>query len=188
VEEKTMRKIWLKAGVCAAAIILAAHFAAAIHAAAAPAAQDGMPPSCDRQCLYGFLDQYLAALKAKDPSRLPLAKGIRYSENNVMMQIGDGVWGTITGLGAYNLRMADTVNGEVGCYGIVQETNTTSMFALRLKVADGKIAEAETLVHRSETGTPFPNHPTLTDMPVLEEIVPSEERSPRRLFQHSAAQ
>jgi hypothetical protein len=174
-----MRKILLNAGVCVAAIILAAHFARPIHVAAAPAPQDGMPPSCDRQCLYVFLDHYLAALKAKDPSRLPLAKGIRYSENNVMMQIGDGVWGTITGLGDYNLRMADAVNGEVGCYGIVQETNATSMFALRLKVADGKIAEVETLVHRSESGTPFPSHPTLTDMPVMDETVPPEGRSPR---------
>ena len=59
--------------------------------------------ACDRACLYGFLDQYLDALKAKDPSRLPLAKGFKYTENNVAMNIGDGVWGTVTGLGSYNL-------------------------------------------------------------------------------------
>ena len=138
-----------------------------------------MPPACDRQCLYGFLDQYLTALKAKDPSRLPLAQGFRYSENNVRMGIGDGVWGTITSLGDYRIQMADTTNGEIGCYGIVQETNTTSIYALRLKVADGKFAEAEILIHRSESGTPFPSHPVLNQMPVLEELVPADERSPR---------
>src|SRR5262249_17447452 len=147
-----------------------------IHAAPS-AAQNQMPPTCDRQCLYGFLDGYLAALKVKDPSRLPLAKEFRYSENNVTMKIGDGLWGTISGLGNYNLRMADAVNGQVGCYGIVQETNSTSMFALRLKVADGKIAEAETLIRRGEGGGPFPSKPTLTEMPILTEIVPAEERS-----------
>src|SRR5215472_3629414 len=140
-----MRKTLLNAGVCTLVAILGAPLQRQIHAAPS-AAQNQMPPTCDRQCLYGFLDGYLAALKVKDPSRLPLAKEFRYSENNVTMKIGDGLWGTISGLGNYNLRMADAVNGQVGCYGIVQETNSTSMFALRLKVTDGKIAEAETLI------------------------------------------
>ena len=138
-----------------------------------------MSSACDRACLYGFLDQYLDALKAKDPSRLPLAKGFRYSENNVMMKIGDGVWGTVTGVGTYNLRMADPVNGEVGFYGIVEETTATSVFALRLKVEDGKISEAETLIRRSEGSGPFPSKPVMVDKPILNEIVPPEERSPR---------
>jgi hypothetical protein len=144
----------------------------------AKAAQSAMP-TCDRQCLYGFLDQYLAALKAKDPSRLPLARNFRYSENNVMMKFSDGVWGTITGLGDYNLRTADPLNGAVGCYGIVQETNSTSIFAIRLKVVDSKISEVETLIRRSEGGGPFPSKPVLTDNPVFDEMLPSAERSPR---------
>jgi len=173
-----MRKIPFCVGVWIAGAILAALPAHPVRAAA-KATPNGMPPSCDRQCLYGFLDQYLAALQVKDPSRLPLAKGFRYSENNVMMEIGDGVWGTITGLGDYHLATADAVNGAVGCYGIVQETTSTSMFALRLKVRDGKIAEAETLIRRSEASGPFPTKPTLAEMPILSEIVPPEERSPR---------
>ena len=96
-----------------------------------------------------------------------------------MMKIGDGVWGTLTGLGDYNLRTADPVNGTVGCYGIVQETNSTSMFALRLKVADSKISEAETLIRRSEGSGPFPSKPVLTENPAFTEIVPAEARSPR---------
>lgn len=135
--------------------------------------------ACDRACLYGFLDQYLDALKAKDPSRLPLAKGFKYTENNVAMPIGDGVWGTVTGLGTYNLRMADATNGQVGFYGIVQETNATSVFALRLKVEDRKISEAETIIRRSEGGGPFPSKPNMVDKPVLNEIVPPENRRPR---------
>jgi hypothetical protein len=97
----------------------------------------------------------------------------------VMMKIGDGVWGTATGLGDYNLRMADPVNGAVGFYGIVQETNNTSVFALRLKVVDSKISEAETLIRRTEGGGPFPSKPVLEEKPILNEIVPAEQRSPR---------
>jgi len=172
-----MRKIY-GAGVCLAMVVVwvSAH-------GAVPTADQvkAIPPACDRQCLYGFLDQYLAALKAKDPSRLPLAKGFRYSENNVMMKIGDGAWGTITGLGDYNLRMADPTTGEVGFYGLVEETASASVFALRLKVADNKLSEAETLIRRSrsEANGPFPAKPVLVDKPLLNEIVPAQSRSPR---------
>jgi hypothetical protein len=175
-----VRKKLFGVSACLAVAILGVTFAQSSRARAADDAQSAaMLGSCDRACLYGFLDQYLDALKAKDPSRLPLAKGFRYSENNVMMKIGDGVWGTVTGLGAYNLRMADPVNGEVGFYGIVEETTSTSVFALRLKVEDGKISEAETLIRRSEGGGPFPSKPVMVDKPILNEIVPPEDRSPR---------
>jgi len=173
-----MRRFSPSAGAYLALVVLIAGWAHARPALAAGGVNE-MPPSCDRQCLYGFLDQYLNALKAKDPSRLPLAKGFRYSENNVMMKIGDGVWGTITGLGDYNLRMADTTNGEVGFYGIVNESTATSVFALRLKVSDNKIAEAETLIRRNEGSGPFPTKPVMVDKPVLNEILPPEARSPR---------
>jgi len=164
---------------CALAIFVAV-FVLPCRAGGPAKAQGAIPPSCDRQCLYGFVDQYLDALKAKDPSRLPLAKNFRYSENNVMMKFPDGLWGTITGLGDYTLRTADPVSGEVGSYGIVQETNNTSIYALRLKVVDSKISEAEMLIRRSEGGNdPFPSKPVMKDNPVFDEIVPASERSPR---------
>jgi hypothetical protein len=166
----------VRARVCLALLFFSVTFCGVLQAA--PAAQS-QTSSCDRQCLYGFLDQYLTALKAKDPSRLPLAKNFRYSENNVMMKFPDGVWGTVTGIGDYNLRTADPLNGAVGFYGIVQETNNSSVFALRLTVFDSKISEAETLIRRSEGGGPFPNKPVMADKPVLNEIVPPSERSPR---------
>jgi hypothetical protein len=170
-----VRRVLLSAGFC---VVFVALLASSANAGPAPAAQSALP-SCDRQCLNGFLDDYLAALRAKDPSRLPLARNFRYSENNVMMKIGDGVWGTITGLGDYNLRTADTVTGAVACYGIVQETNSIAMFALRLKVVDAKISEAETLIRRSEGIGPFPSKPVLTEKAAFTEILPAEARSPR---------
>ena len=175
-----MRKKLFGVLACLTVAVLGVTFAQSSRARTVAGGQSAaMSGACDRACLYGFLDQYLDALKAKDPSRLPLAKGFRYSENNVMMKIGDGVWGTVTGLGAYNLRTADPTNGEVGFYGIVEETTATSVFALRLKVEDGKISEAETLIRRSEGGGPFPSKPVMVDKPILNEIVPPDERSPR---------
>ena len=53
---------------------------------------------CDRACLYGVLDAYLNALKAKDPALAPWAAKAVTSENNVVLAAGDGLWGTVTGL------------------------------------------------------------------------------------------
>jgi len=174
-----MRRISWGAGACLAMVVFGVSGAPAHRAVSSAEGVNEMQPRCDRQCLYGFLDQYLNALKAKDPSRLPLGKGFRYSENNVMMKIGDGVWGTVTGLGPYNLRMADTTTGEVGFYGIVEESTSTSVFALRLKVADNKLSEAETLIRRSDGSGPFPSKPVMVDKPILNETVPPEARRPR---------
>src|SRR5438046_1376086 len=79
-----------------------------------------LPPDCDRSCLYGVLDKYLDALAHRDPARLPWAPNARYTENNVELAVGDGVWATVTKLGGdYKMRFADTQNGQVGYYGLV---------------------------------------------------------------------
>src|SRR5687768_9387940 len=51
-----------------------------------------LPPACNRECLYGFLDQYLAALVDKDPTKVPWARKHRFTENNVELSVGDGLW------------------------------------------------------------------------------------------------
>ncbi len=137
------------------------------------------PAPCDRTCLYQALDQYLAALKAHAPARAPFAPGARTSENNVMLAPGDGMWGTITGLGSYGFRFADPRTGGIGYYGVVDEAGTSSPFALRLKVRGGRITEAETVVARpQDAGVPFVNAKEEA-IPELEEVLPPAERSPR---------
>ena len=136
------------------------------------------PTATARACTR-VLDQYLHALKEKAPGEAPWAKYVKNTENNVALRVGDGLWGTITGMGDYDLRFADTTNGEVGFFGIVTETRTTSVYGLRLKVEDGKISEVETVLRRPEGGGPFPSQPKLPVLPVLNEMVPPDHRVPR---------
>ena len=134
---------------------------------------------CDRACLYKTLDRYLEALKAHDPAGAPFAPHARTSENNVMLEPGDGMWATITGLGSYDFRFADPKTGGVGYYGVVDESGTSSPFALRLKVKDGRITEAETVVARpQDAGVPFVNAKE-EPIPELGETLPASERTPR---------
>jgi hypothetical protein len=111
-----------------------------------------MTKAVNRITLYAVLDAYLAALAAKNPARVEWAKDVRTSENNVMIPVGEGLWGTITGLGTYQLRFADLLSGEVGYFGTVHEPLEESAFSLRLRVnAAGKITEAETIVGANQT-------------------------------------
>jgi hypothetical protein len=144
-----------------------------------------LPPACDRACLYGFMDRYLEALVVKDPARLPWAPNARFTENNVELSIGDGLWGTVSGLGDYKLKFADAQNGEVGFFGVVKETITSSAFAVRMKVQAGKIAELETVILRvADMGAlagnenPF-SKGVFEDKPILQQNVPANQRRPR---------
>lgn len=130
--------------------------------------------------LYAVLDRFLAALNARDPHALDWAPGAHHSENNVMLEIGDGVWGTIDRLGDYQLRFADVKMGQVGYFGTVIEPIEESAFTLRLGVNEaGQIAECEMLIVRqSDSGIKFENC-RYWDKPILhrepEEPVSREE-------------
>jgi hypothetical protein len=135
---------------------------------------------CGRKCLYGVVDQYLDALVAKDPSRLPWARMVKFTENNVSLQVGDGLWGTISAMRPEDVRAADPANGQVAYFGVVDEHGTKSFIALRLKVEDHKISEVETLIDRKGYRPgPFGDPAMLKPVPVLEENVPPAERRPR---------
>src|ERR1044072_6134611 len=103
----------------------------------------------NRAGLYEVLDTYLRALGKREASAVHWADSPATSENNVMLQVGDGLWGTIEALGEYQLRFADPATGHVGYFGTVHEHIEESAFTLRLKVdAAGRIAEAECVVVR----------------------------------------
>ncbi len=137
-------------------------------------------PDCDRQCLYGFVDRYLAALVAKQPAQVPWSSNVKFTENNVELAIGDGLWGTITAKGRDDLRAADPASGEVAYFGVVDEHDVQSFFALRMRIEDQKISEVETIVDRKGYGPgPFGDPATLEPVPIVAEDVPPADRRPR---------
>ena len=107
--------------------------------------------SCDYTCLTGLVDLYLKALTAHNPSLLPLADSVKFTENTIPLKLGDALWGTISGMGTYKLYFADPHAGEVGFEGTIRENDTPAILLLRLRVVNHRIAEVETLVHRNAT-------------------------------------
>jgi len=143
--------------------------------------------SCDYDCLVGFVDQYLKALVAHNPSELPLAPHVKFTENTIPIKIGDALWGTISGLGSYKVYFADPQEGQAGFEGTIRENGTPAILALRLKVVQRKIAEVETVVRRG--AEPAQNLEKLgqPNSAWLQPLAPAE-RSSRQDMVHAANQ
>jgi hypothetical protein len=139
----------------------------------------GQEQGCDRACLNGFVDHYLSAMLAHDPSRLPVAKTVKFTEDGVPLELGDGLWATAGAVRTYKLYFAEPEAGAVGAYTVVEENGTPAILALRLKVVNRQIAEIETLVARKPT-TSFLNTDNLIEpRPAFLETIPATERPSR---------
>ena len=109
---------------------------------------------CDRACLEDLAERYLDAMIDNTPQQLPLARNIRFTENGQRLAIGDGLWNTMKGKGKYRLWVTDAEASQVGVFATVYEDHqdpsksNPSLVALRLKVRNGKITQAEQFVVR----------------------------------------
>jgi hypothetical protein len=109
-------------------------------------------PVCDRDCLRGFITQYLNALIAHKPTDLPLAGNVRFTEDTVQAKLGESpLWKNASRLRPYRLDILDVRQGVAAAQAIVEESGGPVMLMLRLKIISGMIAEVETQVTRSKT-------------------------------------
>src|SRR5262249_24107386 len=93
-ENNAMRSSLFIAGVVAVAVVTV--LAGNLILKAAPST-GSIPLNCNRACLENLVEQYMTALVAHDPKRLPLSKDVMYTENDQAMEIGDGFWKTVEG-------------------------------------------------------------------------------------------
>ncbi len=156
--------------------------AVAVEAGPSPAKAN----DCDRVCLERFVDQYMVAVAAHDPSKLPTTASIKYTENNVEMSIGEGLWQTSDGWGNYKVYVDDPPTGQVGFLAVANEDGHLSCFAGRLRVADRKVSEIEIIVARpdrpgsvSGSGNFAGGPENLKDKPLFSEMEPADQRVSR---------
>jgi hypothetical protein len=158
-------------------------FAAALALCAAGA--DAASPGCDRECLSGALNSYLQALTSHDPTRMSTRRNIKYTENGVRLNLGDGLWQTASSLPSYRLDVIDDEAGQVGLLGRISENGNNNWFAVRLKVEpDHTISEIETLINRSigagpGAGPPGGAQSNTEPHPLMAEVIPADQRLSR---------
>jgi hypothetical protein len=130
-------------------------------------ATTSLKPTCaDRACLEGYVDKYMDAMLAHQVSPTLFAKDCKFTENGVRLPLGDeGLWASMVGKGTYKFYVPDLETQQVAFIGTAREEardpakeqpNAVAV-ALRLKLQDGLITEAEQLVIRPESNLLNPN-------------------------------
>ena len=140
---------------------------------------------CDRSCLVGVMDQYLGALIAKDPSRLPLDEGVAYTENTARLPVGEGaLWHRDLKQTPFKITVADPVTGQIAIQTVLDVQNKPALVVIRLKVERRMISEIETLFDTNIA--PQAMELLQTPRPGLVDDVPAKERSSREVMIYAA--
>ena len=178
-------------------MILALQCAGAVTLVTLGQARLGQPPlNCDRACLNGLADSYLAALVAHDAKRAAIAADAKFTENAQVLPFTGGLWKNATQAPAkFKIYVADPVAGQIAFMGIMRELSTAAppprgggaapsydrpiQLALRLKVENRQITEAEHIIARlNENALASFEAPN----PVFAATVPQTERLSRELM------
>ncbi len=136
-------------------------------------------PECDRNCLVALAGDYMSALLAGEPSALPWAERVRFTENDVPLMIGDGLWGTVDEISDTPFTLADPATGNVLWYGVVAEHGEPAYLGLRLKITGREIADVETVLGRDGPPAPYVVPDEYGLDPVFSETLPEDRRRPR---------
>jgi hypothetical protein len=105
-------------------------------------------PDCDRACLESLAEKYLAGMLTHDPSKAPLARNVRYTENAIELPLPDGLWRTVDSFAAYRLFVSDPKAGSIGFFVKAQENGAPVLLATRLRIINREITEIESYASR----------------------------------------
>jgi hypothetical protein len=96
-----------------------------------------------------YADRYFELLGAGDHRQLPVAAGVRFTENGQQLELGRGLWRTVTGASRTRaVTVADPEQHQVVAWGMASEAGKDVMLGVRLRVDGGLVSEIETLVAR----------------------------------------
>jgi hypothetical protein len=107
--------------------------------------------TCNRDCLKGFITRYLDAMVAHNPGALPLDPKVRFTEDSVELKVGEGLWKGASKVRPYRQDYIDVRQSNAAAHVVVEENGSPVLLSLRLKIANQKITEIETMTTRGRT-------------------------------------
>jgi hypothetical protein len=105
--------------------------------------------ACTRASLKAVTDKFFTALEAHNPSSLPLAAGVKYTEDGIVVPVGKGVWATAGKL-MFRRGMIDTQKCGTHTQAIIEEDGKPMLYGVRLKIDHEKISQIEAIVVRGK--------------------------------------
>ncbi len=180
---------------------------ASVSAASEPPGDVPLPvQQCQRECLQGYMDKYLAAMAAHKVDPELFARDVKFTENGQQMPLGnEGLWATASGVGTYKFYVPDVETQQVAFMGTMREEASSSAAGpkrppdpvgidVRLRInPEGKISEVEQIVARPDrplgatsapSSSPFPATGKAVEAmgspnPVFLQDVPADQRESR---------
>jgi hypothetical protein len=145
----------------------------------APATSSAAQAQCDRACLGNMITQYVDALVAHDPSKLPLAADVRFTEDSKVMQLGEGLWKETLTPGTFRQDYLDTERRVAASHVQLLAGKDQILLSVLLHVQDEKIAGIETLIQRITPDSRF--QPTELGAPIrgMNDPVPAGKKQSR---------
>ena len=178
-----------------AALAALAFATASVAAASEPPGDVPLPvQTCQRECLQGYMDKYLAAMAAHKVDPELFARDVKFTENGVQMPLGnEGLWATASGVGTYKFYVPDVETQQVAFMGTMREQASSSAAGpkrppdpvgidVRLRIdGDGKISEVEQIVARPDRPLGATSAPSSSPFPATGEAV-EKMGSPNPIF------
>ena len=181
------------------AALLACLVASIVSPATAQTPPPPIPQTCQRACLEGWIDKYLAAMRDQNVDAGLFARGVKFTENGVQLPLGkEGLWFAMSGIGGYKFYVPDVETQQVAFIGTVLEQSGSSVtgpkkdvlvaVAIRLKIRDDRITEIEQLAIRPTSTNSSANAwpPTGEGVeamkaphPIFREAIPPQKRASR---------
>lgn len=160
-----------------------------------PAFAQSADVDCKRDCLEGWVNSYLEAMRDGNVDPELFAPDLKFTENGIRLPFGkEGLWYSMSGIGNYKFYVPDIETQQVAFLGTVLDGGSDTeegdlvAIALRLKIVNNKITEIEQLAIRPDStnssNDDFP--PTGEGVEamgsphsVYTEVIPEDERASR---------
>jgi hypothetical protein len=158
--------------------------------------------ACDKACLTSAADAYLAALVAHDASKASMAPNAKFTEQTNVLKVGaEGLWKSAISVSpTFKIAVPDPVSHQIGVLVMMKadgkafpappprgggpapdpKAPADIQLALRLKVVDKKITEAEHLIARISAASQL--NALKTPRPAFFKPVPDAQRNKRNIL------
>ncbi|MDQ2639926.1 MAG: hypothetical protein M3Y79_05040, partial [Pseudomonadota bacterium] len=135
---------------------------------------------CDKACLEALAARFMTAMAAQKPQDVPWARDVKFTENGVGIQVGEGIWGSIRSKSDFGVTVADAGAGTVTWYGLIYDHDAPAYAGVRLKVKGSLVSEAEVIVARERNPGPWASPKAFQPNALFSSVVDKSQRSARR--------
>jgi hypothetical protein len=133
---------------------------------------------CTRESLTAAVNSYFTALSMKNHMSLMVAPTVKFTQDAMQMQLGEGLWKT-AGEVKFKRSAYDTQQCETVTESVVVNGTQDFIVGVRLKLANGLISEIETVLVGPDGWFPNPRAVISSASDNWEMVLPEAERSTR---------